>query len=281
MSSRWKARRSVAMLAALIGTAAASTVSPVYRTMPTPGVRHYNYEVIQTINDTTKKGYRTQFDLESKGNSLFAIVRATSELNNGVWKPGVPDAACREALNGSSDSLARVQLYPLDAGAAHDLGSSFLDLCAPPAIFFPLTDILNVMVIPIPGPFRAHELRKVGDVLPFPGFEAAYDRAGEQIRETTAGGKVRLASLDRRKAVIEWLPDQADLELVERGMQPPMESQGTEHFAFQIEVDRRSGAIERASTTYDNLDLKIVGVPDNAAHIRISRAVTITRTVGR
>jgi hypothetical protein len=267
-----------AILALLATTAAAAPDSrPVYRTVPAPGVRHYLYEVVQTINGTTRKGYRTEFDLETKGNALFAVVRATAELDKDGWKPIVPDADCRKAMNGGETSLARVQLYPMDSRTAHDLGPGFLALCAPPAVFFPLTDILNVVVIPLPGLFRANALREAGDSRAFPGFDAAYDRAGERIQETAHGGEVRLAALDPHMAIIDWRPLPADLTLVEQNMKPPMTLQGTEKWAFRVGIDRRTGLIERASTTYDDLDMKIVGAPEAVPHVRISRSVTIEK----
>ena len=61
-----------AILAACAAAAPAPAApQPVFRTMPTAGVRHYLYEVIQTINGTTRRGYRTEFDLESDGAALF------------------------------------------------------------------------------------------------------------------------------------------------------------------------------------------------------------------
>ena len=267
-----------AILALLAATAAAPPASsPVYRTTPAPGVRHYLYQVIQTINGTTRKGYRTEFDVEAKDKAVFAIVRATAELEGNGWKPVTPGADCREAMHGTNNSLARVQLYPLAPGAAHDLGASFLAACAPPAVFFPLTDILNVMVIPIPGPFRASELRTAGEVLSYRGFDASYDRAGEHLQESTHGGEMRLVALEPRRATLDWRPLPADLTLVEKAMQPPTTLQGTEHYAFRVEIDRSTGFIERATTTFDDLDLKVVGAPETVPHVHISRTVTIQR----
>jgi hypothetical protein len=237
----------------------------------------YRYEVIQTINGTTRKGYRTEFDLEVKGGAEFAVVRATSELDNGAWKPVVPDAACRKAMNGTTNSLARAQLYPMNPNGAQKLGSGFLDVCAPSAVFFPLTDILNVAMLPMPGTFHASGLRAARESLTFPGFEAEYDRAGERLKETSQGGEVRLAAVDDHYATFEWRPLPADLTLLERTMNPPMTMNGTEHWAFRVEVDRRSGWVDRASTLYDDLDLKIVGAPDTVPHVRIARNVTIER----
>lgn len=267
------------IIAALVAPAmatAATASQPAYRPVPVSGVWHYTYQVIQTINGTTHKGYRTLFDLESKGGELFAIVRRTSQLDADSWKPVAPDPACRKAMNGGTDSIARVKLYPLGTNA-HDLGAAFLDLCAPPAVFFPLTDILNAAMIPLPGTFRATELRKAGDSVSFTGFEAAFDRAGERIREATDGGEVRLAALDNRKAAIEWSPHRARLTTIDQTPQGLLTLDGTEAWSFRVEVDPHTGIIARASTTSDELDLKIVGAPDSVPHVRISRAVTIER----
>jgi hypothetical protein len=263
-----------ALLAAAITTAVTS--QPVYRAVPVPGVRHYTYQVIQTINGTTHKGYRTSFDIESKGGELFAIIRNTSELDGDSWKPVTPDAGCRKAMHGGADSIARVKLYPLGSNA-HDLGASFLDLCAPQAVFFPLTDILNATMIPLPGTFNATDLRKIGDAVPFAAFEANFDRAGERIHETTDGGKVQLAALDNRVASIDWAPHPAKLTTTDQTPQGPMTLDGTEGWAFRVEVDPHTGIMQRASTTSDDLDLKIVGAPDSVPHIRISREVKIER----
>ena len=232
--------------------------------------------MIQTINGTTHKGYRTLFDIESKGGELFAIVRSTSELDADKWKPVTPDPMCRKAMKGRTDSIARVKLYPLGSNA-HDLGASFLDLCAPPAVFFPLTDILNAVMIPLPGTFRATELRRAGESISFPGFEAAFDRAGERIRETTDGGEVRMSALDNHKAAIEWSPHTAKLTTIDQTPQGPLTLEGTEAWSFRVEIDPHTGIIGRASTTSDELDLKIVGAPDSVPHVRITRAVIIKR----
>ena len=196
-----KMRLCAVLLAPVIIMCADAGAKPVYRTSPANGVQHYRYEVIQTINGSTRKGYRTKFDLDTKGQVLFAVVRATSELENGVWKPVVPDAACRKAMNGTQDSLARVQLYPMNSNPAQKLGSGFLAVCAPPAVFFPLTDVLNVAMLPMPGGFRASELRAAGQSLTFSGFTAEYDRAGERLNaKLISSGQLEAEWLGRAKA---------------------------------------------------------------------------------
>jgi hypothetical protein len=253
---------------------AAAAGGPVYRTTPAPGLRRYVYQVTETVVGGPVHGYRTEFDLETSGGAIYAIVRKSAVLD-GTWKPVEPDAPCRAAMHGDATRLARVKLSPLAPEAAKTLGDSFLAMCAPPGVFFPLTDILNVAIIPISQRFRAAELRRVGQSLSYPGFEAAFDRSGVAIRETSSGGEISLASLDAQRAVLDWKPALADLDLVEGANKPPVTLKGTEHFAFRVEIDRKTGAIRRAVTTYDELDMKVVGAPDSVPHVRIRRAVTI------
>lgn len=180
-------------------------------------------------------------------------------------------------MKGTEGTLARAQLYPLNIDSDRRLGSDFLDLCAPPSVFFPLTDVLNVALLPMRDAFRASELRSVGQALTYAAFEVHYDRAGERLEETAPGGEMRLAALTDHSAIFEWRPLTADLSLEERSMKPAITMKGTEYWAFRVEVDRKSGSIERASTLYDDLDLKIVGAPDTVPHVRIARNVTIER----
>jgi hypothetical protein len=275
-----KTKIRIALAAALAATAAAAAYAdgpaPV-RAIPAPGVRHYLYEVIETVNGARHGGWRTEFDFVSSNGAIDAVVRKTSSFNGKIWEPVTVDDACRAAMHGSADSLARVRLWPLPPEAARKLDSTFLDTCAPAGIFFPLTDILNVAVIPASPSFRTRELRQVGQTLHYEGFEAAFDHAGEAIKETSHGGEVRLAALDPRRAVIDWRPDLADLEMTERAQKPPMTLKGTEHWAFRLELDRASGAIVRAETIYDDLDLAIVGAPPGAPKVKISRSVLIER----
>jgi hypothetical protein len=258
------------LVATMLATAAGG---PAYRPSPAPGLHHYVYQATETVTGGPVHGYRTEFDLEYSGDAVYAIVRSAAVVD-GSSKPVELDAACRAALHGDGTSLARVKLSPLSPEAAKTLGDSFLATCAPPGIFFPLTDILNVILIPS-AHFHATALRTVGQSLPFPGFEAAFDRAGIAIKETASGGEVSLASVDRDRAVLDWKPAVADLEIVEEANKPPITLKGNEHFAFRVEVDRKTGAIARAVASYDNLDMKVVGAPDSMPNLKITRAVSI------
>src|SRR5438309_581957 len=184
----------------LLATMLAATASGApYRQVPASSVHHYIYQATETVVGGPVHGYRTEFDLEYARDAIYAIIRKASVLD-GSLKPVELDAACRAAMHGNETRLARVKLSPLSPEAAKTLGDSFLAKCAPAGIFFPLTDILNVVLIPGPH-FNATGLKTVGQSLPFPGFDAAFDRAGIAIKETAPGGEVSLASVDRDRAV--------------------------------------------------------------------------------
>jgi len=258
------------LVAALLSVAANRAI---YRRPPSQGLRHYRYESSQMVGGRSANGYRMDFDLEYSGGAVYAIVR-NSFTFDGTWQSVEPDADCRAAMHGDKDSLARVKLSPLQPDVARSLGAAFLPLCAPPGIFFPVTDILNVALIPTPH-FRATELTQVGQSLPCAGFHAAFDRAGVTMRESSPACEISLVSLDRRNAAVDWKPALADLQLVKNVNGHSVTLAGTEHFAFESVVDRRTGELERARTAYDDLDLKIVGAPDTVPHVRITRTVTI------
>lgn len=264
------------MIALLFAAAiAAHPAGAVYRNPPKPGARHYVYKGSETLAGHVSRGYRTEFDLDHSGNATYAIVRKASVFDGTNWKPVQVDDKCRTAMHGDTTRLARVKLWPLSPDAAKTMGASFLDLCAPPGIFFPLTDILNVAIIATSDRFHAAALRKVGDSRTFPAFDVSLDRSGIALHESMSGGETKLVSLDEDQAVLDWQPALADLELTEREHDPPVHLKGTEHFAFRVEVDRKTGSIERAVTIYDNLDMKVIGAPDTFPNVKISREVTI------
>jgi hypothetical protein len=256
--------------------AAMAAVSPggaVFPARPESGVRHYVYQETETLGGHMSKAYRTEFDLETSGPATYAVIRK-SAMFDGTWKAVDADAKCRTAMHGGKSSLARVQLSPLSPDA-QKMGDSFIDNCAPAGVFFPLTDILNVAIIPFTEKFRAAELSRVGDTRNYPGFDAAFERTGIAMSEISHGGEIRLSTLDKHRAVLDWEPEPADLELFEKASQPPVHLKGTEHFAFRVAVDRKTGFIEHAAATYDDLHLKVIGAPDSFPPLVIARTVTI------
>jgi hypothetical protein len=258
----------------ILALAAAQSANAVFPAQPKSGTRHYLYQATEKNGDHQTGGYRTEFDLETSGGAIYAIIRKSS-VYDGAWKPVEPDAKCRAAMHGDSTSLARVKLSPMDPETAKNLGESFLPMCAPPGVFFPLTDILNVAIIPTSDRFHASELRTVGQSLNYPGFDAAFDRSGIGFKETSPGGAIKLSMLDKHSAVLDWQPATADLELIEKANQPPVHLKGTESFAFRVDVDRKTGFINRAAAMFDNLDMKVIGAPDSFPHLHITRMVTI------
>jgi hypothetical protein len=261
--------------AALLCAGPGGWASLPFRQAPTPGVRHYRYTVVQTINANIVRGYRVDFDLESgRDGSIDAILLSSEALDGAHWTATAIDPTCRTAMHGTATSLARARLWPIGADIAASLGNGFLDTCAPPGIFFPLTDIINAVIVPLAQNFRASALRRQGQSVRYPGFTAAFDRAGEGLHEVSDGGEVRLTRLERDQAVIDWLPDIARLEIVERSGPTPVTLHGTEHWAFRIVLDRHSGVILDAHTLYDDLDLTVADMP-GAPPARIARTVRI------
>ena len=88
-----------------------------------------------------------------------------------------------------------------------------------------------------------------------------------------------LVSVQNGRVTMDWSPEPAELVLQEPGPQgEAINLQGTEHFAFRLEIAARTGALLRARTTYDDLKLIVVlpGVPEaQSPHEAISRTVTI------
>jgi len=134
-------------------------------------------------------------------------------------------------------------------------------------------------VIPVASKFHAADLRRVSDEARYEAFTGAFDRGQDHMKEVANGGTVKLMSLDRGQGVIDWAPELADLTLAEHGPQgQPIGLQGTEHWAFRLTLDRRSGALVRAQTTYDDLDLAMTmagAPPGGLPRLKIARVVTI------
>lgn len=253
------------------------SAQPVVRAPPTGWEHRYRYQSVETVNGSARSGYSMRFELQSVRGVVYARIISAFELADGAWKNVAPAPACRKAMNGGSGRLAKVRLYPVNPGARGDLGASFLAECAPPALFYPLTDILNVLLIPWSGEFRARELSRVGDHARFQGIMAAFVRGDREFFERSPGGETRLAGLDEANALFEWYPEVAELRIIDRSKRPNTILQGTEHWAFRVAVRRSTGALETASTIYDDLDLKLAGSATTSPNVHISRTVIIRR----
>jgi hypothetical protein len=245
--------------------------------LPTPGTRGYTYTVIETVNGG-QLGYRMAFDLVTDdAGATDALILSAEETSDGkTFHPVVASDACKTAMHAPSEGVARVRLWP--PGGNVGLGPDFLDTCAPAGVFFPLTDILNVVVIPFSQRFAVQNLHRPGDKGQFAGFSANYDRAGETLKQITPGGEVTLVSLSNQQAVIDWSPAPAELDLTNQVNGQPVNLTGLEHWAFRLTLDLRTGALIEAHTPYDTLDLvtHMAGVPaDKAPPVKITRTVEI------
>jgi hypothetical protein len=156
--------------------------------------------------------------------------------------------------------------------------------CAPPALFFPMTDILNVALVQSSERFHIGELTAVGKSVSFPGFATSVDRPGLAMTESSDGGVIALTDVSGGRAIVTWTPTPSQLHLVQQvgaaGAGQSVTLDGTERFAFRLEIDARSGVLERATTLYDDLDvaMTMADLPaDQHPHMHIQRQVTIAR----
>ena len=267
----------------LLAISAATLASPAagapstWRSVPTAGTHAYRYEVHE-INGPSTHGYRTDFRLKSDGKGgLIAEIAQSATYDGKTYTPVSIDAACAKAMGAGPGRLASVRLSPLSAEQAK-LGDAFLASCAPAAVFLPLTDILNVALIQSSDRFHAADLRSIGQANAFAGFSTSLDRAGIAMQESSDRGQTSLASLEGGHATIDWKPDPAKLDLVEQNGGQPVKLDGTEHFAFRLVVDARSGWLERADSLYDDLDMAVAipNVPSGTSpRVAIKRIVSI------
>jgi hypothetical protein len=276
-------RAALALGLAALGSlawAGAASAAPPWRAPPGAGRRPYTYTMTETVNGKVENGLRLEFDLETDGQGdIDAVVRAGQHTSDGVsWSLVTAPDACLAAMHAPAGGLARVRLWPVAGGASATLGGDFLDNCAPDGVFLPLADILNVAVIQVSPQFRAGDLHRLGDQANYPGLAAVIDRTGRTMKETSTGGVVSLTALDRTHATLDWAPSISALQMTEAGQGgQTMDLQGTEHFAFRVVIERATGALVSAATTYDDLALTLhtAGVPPAGLPLKISRAVVI------
>ncbi|HLY78724.1 MAG TPA: hypothetical protein VKQ70_05080 [Caulobacteraceae bacterium] len=262
-------------------TAEAAHAAP-WRAAPDAGAQTFRYEVRELSSGPTR-GYRMDYRLRAdrKGGLVAEIVR-TATFDGKDFTPVTVDDACAKAMSARPGELATVRLAPLTVEQAK-LGDAFLPSCAPGAVFFPLTDILNVALIQLSDRFHVGDLKRVGQTVRFPGFSTSLDRAGVAMAETSPGGEIGLTSLDQGAATLDWKPEPADLDLTENYGGQAIKLHGTEHFAFRLVIDARTGWLEHGETLYDNLDMAVAlpnVPPDKAPRVTIKRVVSIVRLDG-
>jgi hypothetical protein len=248
------------------------------RLTPTSGSTLFRYEVRQTIGGEVS-GWRMNYRLQTDGRGgAVAVVLQSEALDHGAWSPVTVDPSCRTAMHAGPGELAEVRLAPLSTEAAA-LGDAFLALCAPSGVFNPITDILNVALIQTSKPFRIDALRRDGDTVAFAGFSTSLSRPTLEMSEASDGGEISLVGVEEGRALVDWKPTPSRLHLVNKlpsGQQVPLD--GTEHFAFRLEIDARTGQLRSAHSLYDDLDLTaaVAGLPaDRQPRLKITREVAI------
>lgn len=270
--------RLAAVLAAALASAACSTAP--FESPPKPGVGRYTYTVKEVAPGQADTGYRVAFDIETTaGPTMTAVVRSAETLSNNAWKPATVDAACAAALKARPGELARIKLFALTKEESA-MGPAFMATCAPPAIFFPMTDILNVALIMASPEFGAATLKQVGEARRFPAFSTSVDRPDTFIDARAPGGDIRLTALEPTRATLEWTADPMAVHVIHRMPGTgDVSLSGTERFGFRLDLDPRTGALIRAATPSDVLDvtIQIPGLPPGAPapRMQITRNVTI------
>jgi len=244
-----------------------------------PATWGYRYEAREITGDKVS-GYNVDYRLRSdRSGRLTAVILRAETLEGQAATPTQVDAACIKAMGGRPGELAEVVLYPMTPERAK-LGDAFLAGCAPKAVFFPLTDILNVTLVQASDEFRLNRLKAPGDTATFDGFDTSLDRLGMHMAETSDGGRIAFADLKDGRALIDWAPTPSRLQMVNGEGPSAISTTGTEHFAFRLEIDARSGVLEKAYALYDDLDLtvRVPSLPgDKQPVVKLRRTVTISR----
>lgn len=262
--------------AALALPATAAAQSPAWT--PEAGTHPYRYESIQHVPGQADLGFRLDYDLASDGKGgLAAIVRAAWQRNGTDLTPVPVDDGCRAAMGAQPGEIARIRLFPVSTAAAESMGPEFLADCAPPPVFFPMMDILNVALVQLAPQFGAATLRKPGDSYRFAAYQTHADRSAIKIDVSSPGGTNALTALTPTRATLLWTSDPLSVHVLNRKAAngADLVLDGTENFAFEVAVDPRNGVLLGAAATHDQLDviLDIAGVPPIPA--KISRDVTI------
>jgi hypothetical protein len=271
-------------LAALFVPACATTAAgPPFAAQAQPGVTRYHYELVEHISNQPDKGYRLDYDLAvGRDHGVVAIVHHASELTAGASHDVSVDPACAQALHARSGELARVTLWPLDPAAATAMNESFMAMCAPAAIFYPITDILNVVLVQSSDRFKLATLRRPGDQARFEGYSTHFSRLGAIVQVSAQGGSTTLTSFDPHNVVVDWASDPMSINIIHLAdsASPEVHLGGVENFAFRLQIDPRTGIVQNATATHDELNLVVAipgMAPSLAPRLQITRAVTIAR----
>ncbi|MCW3846408.1 hypothetical protein OF829_04085 [Sphingomonas sp. LB-2] len=264
----------------LMALAAPAQAQSAPRWIPEAGTHSYRYESITHIPNAPGQSFRLDYDLISDGKGgLVAVIKAAGHRDRdaGEWSDPEIDDACRTALHAQGSELARVTLSPIAPDVAQSLGSAFMPDCAPPDIFFPITDVLNVALIQVAPQFQIAQLAKPGDSRRFPGYKTNIDRPDTVVGLESTGGTISFASLVPGRASIDWASDPLKISLIHRRAYngADVTLTGTEMFVFRLEIDPRTGVLLSAATVSDQLDMTMSLPGGYSQPLPITREVSI------
>jgi hypothetical protein len=265
--------------AALIGAVGlAGAADAAVRLTQPAGVGHFRLEEHE-VGPEGDHGYRLSLDIETTaGGGQTAVIRSAEKSSNGVWKAVDMAPGCAAALHAPAGAVAAVTLSP----PPKDMGSGFMDHCAPDAIYFPMEDVLNMSLAQNAASFRAPELRRAGDKLRFKAYSTAWTRAGTSAKVSSTGGVNELRSVKDGVATLVWTSDILQVDITnDIGNGQSVRLQGVEHFALELTIDARTGDLRGVTFPFDDLDMAVnaPGAPMGAAapHLKIRRTVVMTR----
>ena len=218
------------------------------------GIRSYIFESVER-NPAGAGRLRVSVTLVTAPDGSETARLTNVERSKNVASEPAPvaiDSTCRRLAGADGGEFARISITP---PAPID---RLLPVCMPEDLFGAATDLLAIFMIQQQPRFRARELTGPGASLPFPGYEATWTRPPAVImaRITSDSGRITVESVDANLARIHWNSSPMTVRIL-RDITPGTRAllYGTEWFAIRLDVDRRSGELQRATTTVDSLSL--------------------------
>jgi hypothetical protein len=270
-------------LGALVAAPAGSAQAATLHLQPGPGERLYRYELEEAQGDK-RTGYHVDLRLRTErgGGTVATVLRAAETQAGATGPPVTPSPDCAQAMHAPPGALAQVRLHPLDPERAK-LGETFIAFCAPRAVFFPITDILNVVLIQQSDQFAIRRLAADRRSAIFPGFSTRLSRPDFEMAETSQAGEIALAGVEGGQALVDWKPSPSHLEITQpdaAGPGKPVVLRGEERYAIRLTIDAATGVLERAETLYDDLDLNVSvpgAPPGGLPRVQIRRRFVLSR----
>jgi hypothetical protein len=263
----------------LLAIATPAQAQTAIRWAPEAGTRPYRYETVTQVPNAPGNAYRLDYDLVSdgKGGLIAVVIGAWHRDSAPEWSDAEIDDACRAKLHAQGKELARITLSPLAPGVADALGASFMDECAPADIFFPITDLLKVVMVQVSPGFGAHTLAKPGDSSRFPGYASKFERLDTAVDIQSTGGTLTLTALVPGRATIDMTSDPVKLTLIHRRAYSGADVTltGTERLTFRIEIDPATGWLLKAGSTEDAMDVTMSLPGGYSQPLPVTRQISI------